>query len=801
MSGRQKQAGFSLLELSVVLTIIAVITAMGMSMGNGMIESAKRAQTNNKLNVIEDALMAYRTAYNRLPCPADPTIANTSANYGVEAANAGSCTGGTPAIAAATTDAANNVVEGAVPFKTLGLPEEFMYDGWGRKFAYAVNYNVTAANAMLGEALSDQCGISVTDAGGGAGARTSGAVYALVSYGPDGHGGYLKSGSRNNAGSTNTDELTNCHCNTATAAETTYAANYVAKDATQNPASSTDQFGDYVRFSGRWQMATADNFYQTGGNSVCSPRPGFRLDGNVTNGCLGFSVAVGDVNHDGYQDLVVVANTNCSQATPGYIYVLLGSATGYSNMSVSALNGTNGFTLKSSVGSPISQVAVGDIDGDGYDDIVVGAPYSTSCCGTNASYVFYGSAGPFTGGTSGTGNSTYDLDSMDACQGFKIFGGSVTYSFGDQVGVADFNKDGYKDIIITDPTAHSTNGYAYIIFGQTGAAKNCTTHTSPFGTGSPHLTIDPTALTNATSPKGTLIKGNSNAGMISFGNMTSVGDINGDGFADLIIGDPNYTYAGCGGSCYGRIVIIAGQTGTWPSTITVASLAGIAATSPGPACSAASATCGSIIKGGGSSAYFFGNTTTGDITGDGIADIVNVNISCINPDVIIMPGHSGAWSTTYNTPSTVPGEFLVTNAADAQGAGCINQGSLFGASVGIGDVNGDGHPDLIVADPYVTANGSTYVLFGPITAAWDVNTTPPNGTTGSRLDCPYSDNTTCGLWGVSATNLLNASNGGSSVVIPVNQGSPTGVSNGGYVYVLYGKSSGWTATYNLGTIK
>jgi len=71
----------------------------------------------------------------------------------VEAANPGSCAGGTPAIAAASTDAANSTVEGALPFRQLSLPEEFMYDGWGRKFAYAVDRRVTASQAMLNQTL------------------------------------------------------------------------------------------------------------------------------------------------------------------------------------------------------------------------------------------------------------------------------------------------------------------------------------------------------------------------------------------------------------------------------------------------------------------------------------------------------------------------------------------------------------------------------------------------------------------------------------------------------------------------
>ena len=139
-----------------------------MYMGSSMIESARIASTRNKLDAIEAALMAYRTAYNRIPCPADATLATGNANYGVEAANMGSCTGGTPA--ANLSDSTHLVVEGAVPVKSLHVPEEFMYDGWGRKFEYAAAMSATAVQGFASIGVSEMCGITVRDAA--ASART-----------------------------------------------------------------------------------------------------------------------------------------------------------------------------------------------------------------------------------------------------------------------------------------------------------------------------------------------------------------------------------------------------------------------------------------------------------------------------------------------------------------------------------------------------------------------------------------------------------------------------------------------------
>ena len=149
--------GFSLLELSIVITIIAIVTGISVDMGLYTIETVKEVANNHKLNVIEQALMAYRLANERLPCPADATLAATDANYGVEANNAsGTCTGGTPSANASISITGNPnapnssiVAEGAVPFKSLGLPESFMYDSWGHKFAYAVWTPDTAEGAFL----------------------------------------------------------------------------------------------------------------------------------------------------------------------------------------------------------------------------------------------------------------------------------------------------------------------------------------------------------------------------------------------------------------------------------------------------------------------------------------------------------------------------------------------------------------------------------------------------------------------------------------------------------------------------
>ncbi len=256
-----KRSGFTLLELSIVLIIIAMVTGMGLFAGMGAIEAAKKTQTENKMAAIQTALMEYRNRYNRVPCPGDFLLPQSDVSYGLEAANAGVCTGGTPAANFSSAP----MVEGNVPVRTLGLPNEYMYDGWGRQFAYWVDTEATAVDAFITIKTNESCRAIVWDAAGYyrtgnvAGESTPGGIYALISYGKNGHGGYTANGSIINAGSTNAHEQVNCHCN-ASAVKAVMNSVLIQKDPTENSASATDSFDDIIRFATRWQMQNANDY-------------------------------------------------------------------------------------------------------------------------------------------------------------------------------------------------------------------------------------------------------------------------------------------------------------------------------------------------------------------------------------------------------------------------------------------------------------------------------------------------------------------------------------------------------------
>lgn len=230
----QKQ-GFSLVEMSIVLAIISVILAGILPY---IVESRKTQdsdETMKRIEAVEEALLVFYAANgSQMPCPADATLAVNSANFGVEADVDGTCTGG--AIEANFEDVGNGVVGGGIPTKTLNLPDEYAFDGWGRRLSYHVTTAATNATTTGTIIVQDHAAAN----------RTTEGFYVVMSHGPTGHGGYSVSGARYSANITNASELENCDCD-ATAAATAYDNEFVMgmEFPSSNPAVL---FDDIVRY-------------------------------------------------------------------------------------------------------------------------------------------------------------------------------------------------------------------------------------------------------------------------------------------------------------------------------------------------------------------------------------------------------------------------------------------------------------------------------------------------------------------------------------------------------------------------
>ena len=259
--------------------------------------------------------------------------------------------------------------------------------------------------------------------------------------------------------------------------------------------------------------------------TTLSAEQGLIINGVASIDKAGEAVAsAGDINGDGLDDLIISAPRADpgEQNNAGLIYILYGTRSPIADpidlgqdLTAEGL----GFTLQGSAAfdtAGLSVAAAGDINGDGYEDLIIGAPGRDVGNDSNvgAAYVIFGQLV----------HTNIDLANLTAEQGFIIEGADPEDTFGDAVASAgDINGDGYDDLIIGAYDAEydaSSEGQAYIIYGRTVTAD---TPTLNVGT--------------MTEADGFSLVGVS-AGDFAGAAVSSAGDVNGDGFDDLMIGAP-----------------------------------------------------------------------------------------------------------------------------------------------------------------------------------------------------------------------------------------------------------------------
>ena len=283
----------------------------------------------------------------------------------------------------------------------------------------------------------------------------------------------------------------------------------------------------YVLFGGtNWNNVTALNL-----SAIEAGMGGFILMGEGVYDYSGYAIgAIGDVNGDGYADFMVAATeTNDSHILPGKSYVVFGKPdwSGVSALGLSIISaGTGGFVLLGEEGSNdksgFSVAGAGDINGDGYADFIVGTYSASSPAGK--SYVVFGRS-------NWSGVSSLNLSTIAAGTGGFVLTGEAA---GDRNGFSvssagDFNGDGYADFIVTSRWANDFAGKTYVVFGKANWSGVTSLNLSTIATGNGGFMLAGEAVNDQ-----------------SGSSVATAGDINGDGYSDLLIGASAFRKNGAG---------------------------------------------------------------------------------------------------------------------------------------------------------------------------------------------------------------------------------------------------------------
>ncbi|MCE9499800.1 MAG: VCBS repeat-containing protein, partial [Leptospira sp.] len=229
------------------------------------------------------------------------------------------------------------------------------------------------------------------------------------------------------------------------------------------------------------------------------------LTGETGSHQLGSSVSLGDFNGDGYADVIAGAAVN--QQGKAYIFHSAGTA-GIASVDLSAGGSANTVLTGEVSGNQFGiSSATGDVNGDGFADVIVGARGYAAAGGNQGRVYIFHSAGV-------QGIANVDL-SAGSSANTTLTGQASVNLFGTSIASGDVNGDGFADVIVG--AANQGRAYVFHSVGTTGIAN-----------------VD---LSAGVSAHTTLI-GPSTATV--FGNSVASGDVNGDGFADVIVGANAY---------------------------------------------------------------------------------------------------------------------------------------------------------------------------------------------------------------------------------------------------------------------
>ena len=236
----QKQRGFTLAEMAIVLVLMGLAMSMGLKMVTSTLENAAYSESKSKLDRIKTALIGHLRTNHRLPCP-DITTDPANASYGIQDRSAinpdSTCT---PPAGVVT----------VVPWRDIGLSRDDVVDGWGNFFTYRVANNADTINwtsTTVGTPFDIRQLTAPTpnvltmqeNNGGGLTPINPSPIVVIISHGKNGLGARTVKGTPNTAPPALTDELSNA---------TVGSIAFIRRPVTEDAGAVGGAFDDLVAF-------------------------------------------------------------------------------------------------------------------------------------------------------------------------------------------------------------------------------------------------------------------------------------------------------------------------------------------------------------------------------------------------------------------------------------------------------------------------------------------------------------------------------------------------------------------------
>ncbi|MCA9759767.1 MAG: FG-GAP repeat protein, partial [Candidatus Eisenbacteria bacterium] len=501
--------------------------------------------------------------------------------------------------------------------------------------------------------------------------------------------------------------------------------------------------------------------------------PSWQWLGGQVGADLNMATMAGDVNADGYADVLVASHSYTDvHSSEGKVWLFLGSSSGLSSTSAWSARGGQDVAFFG-----VSIAAAGDVNGNGYDDVIVGASrFDGGQIDEGCAYLYYGSPT----GLNGTPAWTHQSNQADA-----LYGSSVA-------GAGDVNGDGYADLIVGSykyETGELEEGRAELFFGS-----NLGPSTSPDwaidgnaeeeymgyrvatagdvnGDGYADVLVTAGRLyTDINQDRGEvhLFLGSwsglsTDPVWICDGDLlnadygwalSTAGDVNGDGYSDILVGAPNYSSS----LHLGKVFVYHGAP-------------------DGPKEAAGWVTESNQTD----AAYGISVAYAGDVDGDGRTDVLVGATGYDNGQVD--EGAAFLFLGTAQGLSAIPAWWAESNQTDSSFGRCV---------ASAGDVNGDGLDDVVIGAPRYddsyTDEGAAFLWMSapggipygnPTNADW----TRFGGQEGAQLG-----------WSVSTAGNVNGDDYSDLIVGAYLYDN--GQSNEGAAWVFHGSATGLSTTPN-----